>query len=180
MPSTVNTAGHDPVAIGKRIAELREQRGLSQRQLAGDGCNNAYISVLEKGARSPSLDTLAYLAARLGTSARYLRCGQLEPWQEGLDQAGLEAGQLFEHERRALDISLEHAERHAANVCGSAILEERIRQATIAYLAGATIEDAARTYRAPLQILHDQLTLADHRTHADAASRQEDDDADAA
>src|SRR5436309_14339399 len=39
----------DPPAVGKRLVEAREAKGLSQRDLAFPGCSAAYISRLERG-----------------------------------------------------------------------------------------------------------------------------------
>lgn len=47
-----------------RIAQLRNERDLSQRQLADMAAvNSGYLSLLESGQRMPSLVMLAHLAA---------------------------------------------------------------------------------------------------------------------
>lgn len=69
----------DPVEIGRRLRGLREQEGLSQRQLseaAGvKGVTAAYISRIEAGDRYPSLNALRALAGPLNTTPRYLEVG---------------------------------------------------------------------------------------------------------
>ena len=55
-------------AIGRRIRSVREARGLSQRDVAGDRYSPSYISALENGLVKPSLAALHYLAERLGCS----------------------------------------------------------------------------------------------------------------
>jgi transcriptional regulator with XRE-family HTH domain len=47
----VDSAG----AVGQRIREARERRGLRQRDLAFEGCSAAYVSRIEAGERIPSL-----------------------------------------------------------------------------------------------------------------------------
>jgi len=52
--------------VGLRLAELREERGLSQHQLAkATGLSSQYVSRLESGARAPSFKALDKLAATL-------------------------------------------------------------------------------------------------------------------
>lgn len=56
----------DPVIIGKVIARLRRERGLSQEVLSGlAGLDRTHYSKIERGLRSPTLDTLFKLAHAL-------------------------------------------------------------------------------------------------------------------
>jgi tetratricopeptide (TPR) repeat protein len=73
-----------PAAVGNRIRSLRIAKGLRQRDLTFDGCTAAYISRIEAGARTPSLQLLRELGKRLGVSADYLATGdeQLTPRAE--------------------------------------------------------------------------------------------------
>jgi transcriptional regulator with XRE-family HTH domain len=48
--------------FGQRLRQLRERRGLSQREIAGDAVNPSYISLLESGARVPTLEVVVRLA----------------------------------------------------------------------------------------------------------------------
>ncbi|ELS58927.1 helix-turn-helix domain-containing protein [Streptomyces viridochromogenes] len=52
-------------AFGRRLKELRMERGLSQAALAGDDMSTGYLSRLESGARQPTARVIAYLAERL-------------------------------------------------------------------------------------------------------------------
>lgn len=65
----------DPVSAGKRLKEARLAAGLSQRQLAFEGCSAPYLSRLEAGQRVASLQLLRKIAARLGVDAEYLATG---------------------------------------------------------------------------------------------------------
>ena len=58
----------DPVAVGRRIRDLRQQLGLSLRQVAGPGCSPGYLSRVERGQRVPSVSVMADLADKLGTT----------------------------------------------------------------------------------------------------------------
>lgn len=58
----------DPVAVGRRIRDLRQQLGLSLRQIAGPGCSPGYLSRVERGQRVPSVTVMADLADKLGVT----------------------------------------------------------------------------------------------------------------
>ncbi|MEN6333043.1 MAG: helix-turn-helix transcriptional regulator [Phycisphaerales bacterium] len=60
-------------SFGRVLRELRRSRGLSQERLADiTETHRTYISQLERGLRSPSLRTLAAIAAALSVSIRDL------------------------------------------------------------------------------------------------------------
>ncbi|MFK3730633.1 helix-turn-helix domain-containing protein [Streptomyces sp. NPDC088090] len=52
--------------FGRRLKQLRTERGLSQAALAGDGMSTGYLSRLESGARKPTPRAVEHLAAQLG------------------------------------------------------------------------------------------------------------------
>jgi transcriptional regulator with XRE-family HTH domain len=80
----------DPHAAGRRLRAAREAAGLSQRQLAFPGCTAAYISRVESGDRTPSLQLLRELGKRLGVSADWLATGlELDPAADPLLEAEL-------------------------------------------------------------------------------------------
>lgn len=55
--------------VGRNVRRLRQQRGLTQEQLAElSGFSQQYISGLEKGRRNPTIVTLYELALVLGVS----------------------------------------------------------------------------------------------------------------
>ncbi|WP_031011737.1 helix-turn-helix domain-containing protein [Streptomyces sp. NRRL F-5727] len=66
----------DPETIGRRVQELRRQRGLTQRQLAEPAYTPAYVSTLEAGRVRPSDEALRHLADRLGVPFEQLATGQ--------------------------------------------------------------------------------------------------------
>ncbi len=67
------------MSLGQRIRELRESRGLTQAQLAGREFTKGFISLVERDRAKPSLDSLAVLARRLGTSVDALLAGEGNP-----------------------------------------------------------------------------------------------------
>ncbi len=56
------------MALGVRIRQLRQVRGLTQSQLGGPDLSKSFISLLEKDRTRPSVETLVLIARRLGTS----------------------------------------------------------------------------------------------------------------
>ncbi|AQZ68460.1 regulatory protein [[Actinomadura] parvosata subsp. kistnae] len=54
--------------FGRRLRQLRTERGLTLAALAGEGMSTGYLSRLESGARQPTERAVAYLAEQLGIS----------------------------------------------------------------------------------------------------------------
>ncbi len=89
MPMARKKSTHvdDPAASGLRLKSARERAGLSQRQLAFPGCSAAYISRIEAGERTASLQVLRELGGRLGISDEYLATGRITLPFSTLDDA---------------------------------------------------------------------------------------------
>jgi transcriptional regulator with XRE-family HTH domain len=64
-----------PKAVGKRIRERRLELGLTQRSIGEPGSSYAYISRIESGERSPSIEALIAIAEKLETTALVLLTG---------------------------------------------------------------------------------------------------------
>ena len=63
----------DKLLFGKRLRELRQEKGLKQKELASvAGVSVNMISLLERGRRPPSTKTVVRLAKSLGVTADYL------------------------------------------------------------------------------------------------------------
>lgn len=56
------------MALGQRIRQLRQSRGLTQQQLGGSELSKSFISLVERDRTKPSVETLTFIARRLGTS----------------------------------------------------------------------------------------------------------------
>jgi transcriptional regulator with XRE-family HTH domain len=65
--------------IGQRLKRLREDKGLSQREISGPGASYGYVSKVENDIRKPTKKALRVFAERLGVSAHYLETGELIP-----------------------------------------------------------------------------------------------------
>lgn len=59
------------MTMGEKIKQARLEAGLSQRQLCGDTITRNMLSLIENGVSRPSMDTLKFLAARLGKSVSF-------------------------------------------------------------------------------------------------------------
>lgn len=56
---------HSPIAIkvGKKIAEIRKKRDVTQEELAAMAkLNRAYVGYIERGERNPSIQTIEKIA----------------------------------------------------------------------------------------------------------------------
>lgn len=59
------------MTLGEKLKQARLEAGLSQRQLCAGEITRNMLSQIENGSAKPSMDTLKYLAARLGKSVSY-------------------------------------------------------------------------------------------------------------
>lgn len=59
------------MTLGEKLLRARQEAGFSQRQLCGDVITRNMLSQIEHGTARPSMDTLRYLAAKLGKSVGY-------------------------------------------------------------------------------------------------------------
>lgn len=87
---------------------LRSQTRLTLRDLSFPGCSPAYLSLIERGQRTPSLQVLVELGRRLGVSADFLRYGaERSNGSGGAEGApGTDGPDVIAH----LQGALEHAE----------------------------------------------------------------------
>jgi transcriptional regulator with XRE-family HTH domain len=65
----------DPAAVGRRVLDARRSSGLTLREVAFEGCTAAYLSQIEHGRRTPSLQVIVELGRRLGVDPQYLANG---------------------------------------------------------------------------------------------------------
>jgi transcriptional regulator with XRE-family HTH domain len=91
------------MTLGAEVRRLRVAGGLTQRELAEPAYSRAFVAAIESGARIPSEEALAHIAARLGVAADDLRHGRPGGIAEVL------AARLAEARRR-----LSHGESEAA------------------------------------------------------------------
>lgn len=74
-------------AVGKRIQIAREERCLTQLELAMTiGCTSQHISAIERGAKKPTLETFVAIAAALRVPADVLLQDVLPDWWENWEK----------------------------------------------------------------------------------------------
>ena len=81
----------DMKAIGQRICIAREERCMSQQRLANTvDCTASYISTIERGEKTPNLETFVAIASALQVPADVLLQDVLpdwwETWEEEIDR----------------------------------------------------------------------------------------------
>lgn len=92
---------HCDQLVGVRVRARRQELEFSQRELAFPGCSYAYLSRIEAGTRTPSLQTIRQLAIRLETTESWLAWGEDDPLEYWKERA-LKAEQRLKETRRAL------------------------------------------------------------------------------
>lgn len=86
--------------LARRLRTLRERRGLTQEELAQRAALSvSFLSLLERGERSPSYDTLVHVARALGLPLSELVREEAPP-PAGADAAGAERLVRFARERQ--------------------------------------------------------------------------------
>lgn len=119
----------DPRKVGKRIRAARESAGLTQRDLAASNCTPAYVSLIEKGERIPSLQLIREFARMLGVSDAYIArgaaksAGQSAPSGVAEARVALRLGEIEEAERLA-DSALTAARSDGDRASVSAVFGE--------------------------------------------------------
>ncbi len=95
--------------IGEKIKRLRTEKFMTQSELAGEQITRNMLSLIEKGTASPSVQTLVYLAERLGVSPGYLLA---DSGEEGLFLKSEKLAELrVAYERKNYGICLDLCKR---------------------------------------------------------------------
>ncbi|MDQ7905159.1 helix-turn-helix transcriptional regulator [Phytohabitans sp. ZYX-F-186] len=116
--------------LGRRLRTLRESKGLTQRELAGDFVTPSYVSRLEAGRRQPTPDVLRNLAAALDVNVSDL-----------LGEPPTDAGAAYPDTSLLEEVLSPHpedAEDYAAASAALAVTWRAARAAGDFHLAAAT------------------------------------------
>ena len=77
----------DTKAMGERIQIAREERCMTQIRLAKEvGCTSQHISAIERGVKTPTLETFVAIAAALQVPADVLLQDVLPDWWDNWEQ----------------------------------------------------------------------------------------------
>ena len=104
------------IKIGNRIRELRQKKGLTQKELAGEHITRNMLSLIESGTASPSLTTLCYLSEKLEVPIGYFFTHTPEEERTGKEEkplisrrfTGLDGKELSEQVCLSHKTTLEH------------------------------------------------------------------------
>lgn len=104
MPRRPSTHVDDAVAVGERLRQARLDAGLTQRDLAFEGCTAAYVSRIEAGARIPSLQIIHEFARRLDVSPEFLAMGHPGPGDLSAELLEAEVALQLGNDNRAREL----------------------------------------------------------------------------
>jgi tetratricopeptide (TPR) repeat protein len=85
--------------LGERLRQLRVAAGLTQSELAGERFSKEYVSQIERGKTRPTIDTIEWLATRLGCDAGFLANGVATDERGRLEGALARAETMIEAHR---------------------------------------------------------------------------------
>jgi len=134
------------MALGELLRQARLEAGMSQRELCGETITRNMLSQIENGTARPSMDTLRYLASRLGKPVGYFLEEETvkpedaamekarEAYAEGNFSAALELVRELQHREEGMLL-------HSLAAMGRA--EQAIREKRLPY-AASLLREAAR------------------------------------
>lgn len=127
--------------LGQLLKQARLEAGLSQRALCGDKISRNMLSLIENGSARPSMDTLEYLAQRLGRPMSYF----LQE-RTAVDEARQAYGQG--DYRRAMTLAEQAGDSWEGallqGLCALALAEQALAQGRLPY-AAQLLEDVPET-----------------------------------
>jgi len=154
-------AERDRATLGDRMRQLRISQGLTQTALAGERFSKEYVSQIERGKTRPNVETIEWLAGRLGVDVRFLELGASSQELERVEGAIARAEGGLEANRHAEAVDAIVALGEAVHAVAAPELELR------ALLA----ESWGRMYlgevRAAVEILERARALAEGRSFDD-------------
>jgi tetratricopeptide (TPR) repeat protein len=87
--------------LGARVRHLRQERRLSQREVAGPVISSSFLSLIESGHRQPSRAVLEHIADQLGVESEELLTGRSSARQAELELRLHEAREILRRDRVA-------------------------------------------------------------------------------
>ena len=162
--------------LGQRLKQARLEAGLSQRQLCGEEITRNMLSQIENGSARPSMDTLRYLAARLGKPMGYFLEEQAvtSPNQQVMEKARKATpAQALEILKgyRTPDETFDRERWLLEALCCLALAESAVEDARFGYALSLLEQAAAAGKRTPYytEDLERRRLLLCHRAKADPA-----------
>ena len=146
------------MTVGEKIKQARTERGMTQSELAGEVITRNMLSRIETGAAQPSLDTLFYIAGRLGIPAGFLLLDKDDALLSVFEEEMTVARQLYavgkykECIARLDAISHKNDEIHL-------LYSYSLFYIALDYFKGGSMKSAARNFTAALE--HTAQTIYD-------------------
>lgn len=157
----------DTMTIAERVRTARIAANKTQQQLAGDTYSKSYISAVERGKMTPSVQALGVLAERLGLPMSYF-LGESEVDLSALAESSAQLRSTPERERivreESLSLMLSEAE---------GLIRQRDPDAALEKLgATETLEELSVMQRPRWYFLHGWAWLLKHQPHEAIASME--------
>jgi tetratricopeptide (TPR) repeat protein len=144
------SAAQARLRLGERLRQLRVAGGMTQTELAGDRFSKEYVSQIERGKTKPTVETIRWLADRLGVDAGYLANGVSADERGRVDAALARTDALLEARRN--DEAFDELERIRTAVLATGLPELETRalsaEATVRIRRGEVREAIALLERA--------------------------------
>jgi tetratricopeptide (TPR) repeat protein len=119
------SAAQARLRLGERLRQLRVAGGMTQTELAGDRFSKEYVSQIERGKTKPTVETIRWLADRLGVDAGYLANGVSADERGRVDAALARTDALLEARRN--DEAFDELERIRTAVLATGLPELETR-----------------------------------------------------
>jgi transcriptional regulator with XRE-family HTH domain len=139
-----------PQTLGQRIRQVRQRRGMTLAQVAGEDFSRAFLNQVEMGRSQPSTRVLRIIASRLGAPVEYLLEGGSSTLEAELAVERARLALLAGRPRQALELVVP-----ALGAAGPLGSEARLCQAE-ALLGVGQIEQARRLLQAEEPVLREQ------------------------
>lgn len=148
--------------LGEKIKTLRSAKLMTQAELAGAEITRNMLSRIEHGAAQPSLDTLKYLAARLGVSAGYLLAdgGDERIYVKHNEINGIKTAYLTGDYRICRDMCLASESREDDEVC--LILAESTLGIAVEEFRGGRLRSACEYFDLAIEACADSVYNTSH------------------
>ncbi len=124
-PQGIRTPAAREPRLGDRVRQLRVSVGLTQSELATGRFSKEYISQIERGKTRPTLETVHWLASRLGVDATFLESGVSNDERTRAEAVVTRAETLIE--RQEYDAAVDEFTQAQAAVAATGALELRVR-----------------------------------------------------
>ena len=139
------------VSVGGRVRALRRTSGMSQSELAGGRFSKEYMSQIERDRTRPTVETLDWLAGRLGTDRAFLEHGVRAADAARAEETLQQAEELVDaHLYADAAAAFRDARNAVADVGVPALVFRALRGQAWAEIRGGNVE-AARSLLAEAQ-----------------------------